>query len=353
MERYRKIFSKVPYGIIILNKNGVIEGINEYALKIFGWSEKFLIGKNFYDDFLNKGTLEEIDIQIQSLDENMKVVYINKMINKNLNGKMQKNEQIYKKIMIVDDEKLARLITRRMLEEIGCEVIEFSKGLEAIKFYEKHYNDIDIVLLDMVLKDISGQEVYGYLKNIYKESNIVVLTGNDNKQVRKKLNNSKVKIMQKPVTKEQLSVELLKVFYNRKIKKNTGASIENLSFDYKIGINYLEGNVELYDILLRDFIELYMDSIKRMSSYIIKSHEEAIRLAHNIKAVAASLGAIKLHEVAVKLEKHFINNGFNIKNVKMQELIEQLGIELNIFIVSINTYLDSKSNKNLNDLVVS
>jgi len=353
LDRYKKIFSKVPYGIIILNKDGVIEEINEYALRLFDCSEVFLIGKNFYDNFLNKDTLERVGFKIQSIDEEMTVVYSYEAINIDFNNKTKKNEQIYKKVMIVDDEKLSRTITRKMLEDIGCEVVEFSKGIDAIKFYEKHYNDIDVVLLDMVLKDIQGQDVYGYLKEIYKESNIMVLTGNDNKQVQKKINNSRVKIMQKPITKKQLSKELLKVFYNRKIKNNASISIDDLSFDHKIGINYLEGNVELYDILLRDFIELYADSIKRMSSYIIKSHEEAIRLAHNIKAVAASLGAIKLHELAEKLEKHFIDNGFNIKNVQMQELIEQLSVELNNFIVSINIYLDSRSNEKLNDLVVS
>lgn len=365
MEKYKQIFDKIPYGIIILNKKEVIKEINGYTLKILKCSEKSLIGNNFNDIFLDENIfsylilnqkdsrsivfhnkfkeLIEINFKIQVIDKDNIVIYLNDVINNDENR--IKDQLTRKKIMIVDDEKVCRLITRKMLEELGYEVIAFSQGLEAIKFYKKHYNDIDMVLLDMVLKDISGKEIYRNIKKIHKRCNIIVLTGNDNEQVQKELNNIDINIMQKPITIQKLSEVLLKVFINEKINNNLVGSNNDLVFDYNTGVEYFDGNVELYDILLSEFIDMYQDSIKDLYQYIIKSHEKAIRLAHNLKSVSANLGANKLHKQARALELYFLNKGFNVNNLEMQELVERMNRELNNFISSIKTYFTVKTKK--------
>lgn len=67
-----------------------------------------------------------------------------------------------KKILLVEDDKLQAKITGEYLESVGYEVILAANGKSAIKSVKTE--PIDIVILDLVLPDINGNEVCRWLK---------------------------------------------------------------------------------------------------------------------------------------------------------------------------------------------
>ena len=81
------------------------------------------------------------------------------------------------KCIIVDDEKIARVIIQTLAKEIkGLHIVEeFSSAIEAIKFLNE--NIIDLIFLDIHMPDFSGLDFIKSLKNPPK----IILTTSDSK----------------------------------------------------------------------------------------------------------------------------------------------------------------------------
>lgn len=77
------------------------------------------------------------------------------------------------KILIVEDESKIRDILVYSLKREGYSILEASTGEEGIEIIKD--KDIDLLLLDLMLPDISGYEVCKQV-NIYKRIPIVMLT---------------------------------------------------------------------------------------------------------------------------------------------------------------------------------
>ena len=77
--------------------------------------------------------------------------------------------------IIIDDEKMARVITRTLSEEISeLKVVdEFSNAIQAIKFLNE--NQIDLIFLDLHMPDFNGLDFMKTLKNPPK----IILTTSD------------------------------------------------------------------------------------------------------------------------------------------------------------------------------
>ena len=79
--------------------------------------------------------------------------------------------------IIIDDEKMARVITRTLSEEISeLKVVdEFSNAIQAIKFLNE--NQIDLIFLDLHMPDFNGLD---FLKTINKPLKIILTTSDPN-----------------------------------------------------------------------------------------------------------------------------------------------------------------------------
>jgi len=81
------------------------------------------------------------------------------------------------KILLVDDEEMIREVGRELLESIGCHVLTAGDGKEAIGIYEKNHDTVDMVILDMIMPNMSGGEVYDRLKQIDPDIKVLLLSG--------------------------------------------------------------------------------------------------------------------------------------------------------------------------------
>jgi two-component system cell cycle sensor histidine kinase/response regulator CckA len=65
----------------------------------------------------------------------------------------------------------------RALEKSGYSVLSAEDGREAVSLFEKYGRDIDLVVLDMVMPHMGGQECYQQLKAMNPEVQIMIMTG--------------------------------------------------------------------------------------------------------------------------------------------------------------------------------
>ncbi len=80
------------------------------------------------------------------------------------------------RILIVDDDPEVNDLLRRILINMGYRYIETAAcGKEAIKKAEKEAPDL--ILLDLRLPDIDGGRVFRRIKELHKDTPVIVITG--------------------------------------------------------------------------------------------------------------------------------------------------------------------------------
>jgi two-component system cell cycle sensor histidine kinase/response regulator CckA len=80
-------------------------------------------------------------------------------------------------VLVVDDEQLARRGCARNLRSGGFKVLTAEDGPEAIRLYEEHKDHIDVVLLDVLMPGMSGEQVAERLYAMDPHVRIVAISG--------------------------------------------------------------------------------------------------------------------------------------------------------------------------------
>ena len=130
-----------------------------------------------------------------------------------------------KRVLVVDDEKLIVKGIRFSLEQDGMEVDCAFDGAEALEYAKK--KEYDIVLLDVMLPEIDGFELIGYIKE-YKIPVIFITAKSDVKDRVKGLKLGAEDYIVKPFSIEELSarVEVVLRRENRLQSKITEGDLE-------------------------------------------------------------------------------------------------------------------------------
>lgn len=87
------------------------------------------------------------------------------------------------KILVVDDEKLVRDTLKNMLEIGGYDVLLASNGEEAIKVYLENKEQIAMVLLDMTMPIMDGEETFRELRRINPNVKVLLSSGYNEKDI--------------------------------------------------------------------------------------------------------------------------------------------------------------------------
>jgi len=107
--------------------------------------------------------------------------------------------------LVVDDSKVARYFIKKMLNELGHEVIyEADDGADFLKIYE----DLkpDFVTMDLEMPQIDGISVAGILYHAHKDAKIIMITSLiDKKRTVQALKSGIHNVLIKPITTEQLN----------------------------------------------------------------------------------------------------------------------------------------------------
>jgi signal transduction histidine kinase/CheY-like chemotaxis protein len=79
--------------------------------------------------------------------------------------------------LIVDDESSVRAVATRMLAACGLEVMTASSGEEAVAVLEAHPGAISLVLLDLTMPAMNGEETYRRMRAIDRSVPVLLMSG--------------------------------------------------------------------------------------------------------------------------------------------------------------------------------
>ncbi len=118
-----------------------------------------------------------------------------------------------KRILFVDDEYLLRDVMCAMLTAMDYEVKAEESGKEALRAFNEHPEEFDLVLTDLMMLDMMGDEVAKRIRSIRPDMPVVVMTATPENLPRGKAEAAGVcKVLAKPLTKAELREGLREVF---------------------------------------------------------------------------------------------------------------------------------------------
>jgi PAS domain S-box-containing protein len=102
-------------------------------------------------------------------------------------------------ILIIDDDEGVRMITAELLKSLGYTVLAAAGGTEGIELYRNEHGKIAAILLDMVMPEPDGAEVFAALRKINPDARILLMSGFDGQEaVTRLLNSGAAGFIQKP-----------------------------------------------------------------------------------------------------------------------------------------------------------
>jgi PAS domain S-box-containing protein len=115
-------------------------------------------------------------------------------------------------LLVVDDEELVLKVGVNMLEKLGYTVLGAKNGTEAVDIFKANKDKIQMVILDIIMPDMGGGEVYDKIKAINPEVKVLLSSGYSvDGQAIELLERGCDGFMQKPFTMEELSGKITQI----------------------------------------------------------------------------------------------------------------------------------------------
>jgi signal transduction histidine kinase/CheY-like chemotaxis protein len=110
-----------------------------------------------------------------------------------------------KHIVIIDDEVSLTIYLEELLSQCGFKVKSFNDSEKALTYFENHKYNIDLVILDQEMPNLSGIELSEKMFEIYNNTPIILCSGYS-KDIEKEISsNSNIKAyLQKPIHSDKL-----------------------------------------------------------------------------------------------------------------------------------------------------
>ena len=106
-----------------------------------------------------------------------------------------------KTILLVEDEKALRSLSKRILNEAGYRVLEAADGAKALRIAADEVGEIDLVLTDVEMPTLGGRGMVAELNELSPGLKVLFMSGyTDNEILRRGITGSETHFLQKPFT---------------------------------------------------------------------------------------------------------------------------------------------------------
>ena len=102
-------------------------------------------------------------------------------------------------ILVIDDEALLRNFMESLLKDHGYKVLIASDADEAFQVFSAHHHEIDLILSDVGLPKMSGDELFAKFKNVKANVKVILASGYMEPEIKAQMFEAGIKgFIQKP-----------------------------------------------------------------------------------------------------------------------------------------------------------
>src|SRR5437667_7627240 len=91
--------------------------------------------------------------------------------------KIREMPRVKPTILVIDDEQMALVLIKRLLSESGYQVVTARSGFEALDLFRRQPQAFQLVLLDLTMPFMDGEETFHRLRKIRADIPVVLCTG--------------------------------------------------------------------------------------------------------------------------------------------------------------------------------
>ena len=116
-------------------------------------------------------------------------------------------------VLVIDDEETIREVAVSMCHDMGLKTLTAADGIEGVEIFKRHHKDIDVVLLDMTMPRMGGEDTFSALCRIDPDVKVILSSGyNEQDATNRFAGKGLAGFLQKPYSPEQLATQLAKIF---------------------------------------------------------------------------------------------------------------------------------------------
>jgi PAS domain S-box-containing protein len=241
------------------------------------------------------------------------------------------------KILLVEDNAINQQVATELLEAELLVVDVANNGKEAVEDFE--LNNYDCVLMDVQMPIMDGYTATKLIrqKQQYADLPILAMTANAtqedketalaagmNDHISKPINptvlfNTLVKWIN-PGDRE--IPKTIKIDENNTPEANTDGIEQIRGLSIEEGLKHVNGNKKLLNKLIMDFYNDYQNVLLTIEQALsLENFDEVQRIAHTLKGIAGTIGALSVQEQAGNLELAIKNNQKELFESTLEELV--------------------------------
>jgi PAS domain S-box-containing protein len=112
-------------------------------------------------------------------------------------------------VLLVEDEPAVRALAAMILGRIGYRVLSAEDGPGALRVWKEHASDVDVLLTDVIMPQMSGVELAQKLRALNPQLRVLFMSGYTDDTIAKHgLRPGEISMLEKPFTAESLAAKL-------------------------------------------------------------------------------------------------------------------------------------------------
>ena len=120
-------------------------------------------------------------------------------------------------VLVVDDDETVRAVAQQMLERSGFSVLTARDGAEGVSVYRANARQIELVLVDLTMPSLSGEEAFRAMRQVRPDVRVVLMSGYSSHELATRLGAEGLAgFIQKPFRVEELEACLTTVLASPK-----------------------------------------------------------------------------------------------------------------------------------------
>ena len=224
------------------------------------------------------------------------------------------------RVLIVDDTKMNLTVTAGLLKYTEIQIDTALSGAEAVAMAER--TAYDVIFMDSRMPGMDGAETLRRIRGLdgpNRDMPVICLTADAIVGAKERyLAEGFSDYLSKPVNSRMLEDMLMKYLPKEKVMSAAGpepekpaAAEEGDGYDPlreagitpEKGLNYCQGDRELYDTLLSEYLGEYRERSGLLGSYFLaRDWKNYVIFAHSLKSSSKMLGADDLSGMAARME---------------------------------------------------